>query len=235
MHPDYDRNLSYSLPLLWGMTGIFVNKQAYSPNSITKWADLWDKKFNNQLMLLDDTREVFAMALISLGYSGNDHNPEHIKQAYLKLKDLMDNVKVFSTETVVSIMIDGDANAGMAWNGDAYKAYEENNDVMFIYPKDGFMIWVDNIAIAKTARHKDAAYQFLNFLLRPDIAKQIAIATSYPIANLAGEKLLPESMRNNPTAYPSSEVLKHGEFEMDVSDETLALYEQYWEKLKMGS
>lgn len=234
-HPTYDNNLDYSIPLLWGVTGIFVNKNAYSPQTITKWSDLWNPAYVNQLMLLDDTREVFAMALIALGYSGNDHNPEHIKQAFLKLKTLMNNVKVFSTETVVSIMIDEDANLGMAWNGDAYKAWEENKNVTFIYPKDGFMIWVDNFAITKTAHHKDAAYQFLNFMLRPDIAKQVAIATSYPVANLAGEKLLPETLRNNPTSYPSADILKHGEFEIDVDDATLALYEKYWEELKMGS
>ncbi|EKD70874.1 MAG: hypothetical protein ACD_46C00353G0004 [uncultured bacterium] len=71
-------------------------------------------------------------------------------------------------------------------------------------------------------------------MLRPDIAKAIALYTNFPIANLAGQKLLPPEMRNNPIIYPSKEVLKHGEFQVDLGEETLALYEKYWEELKMG-
>lgn len=234
LHPAYDPDTQFSVPYLWGVTGMFVNSLAYQPDSLKKWSDLWDKQFANQLMLLDDTREVFSMALLSLGYSANDKNPEHIKEAFLKLKKLMQNIKVFSTETVVSIMIDEDATVGMAWNGDAYKASLENPHVKFIYPADGFVIWVDNFAIPKQPPHKKEAYAFLNFMLRPDIAKQIALYTRYPIANLAAQKELPAEIRNNPVAYPPHDVLKHGQFQVDLGDETLAIYEKYWETLKMG-
>jgi len=234
LHPIYDPQTETSVPFIWGITGIFVNKNAYQPNSIKKWTDLWDPRFVNQLMLLDDSREVFSMALLSLVYSANDTNPDHIKQAYLKLKALMQNVKVFSTDTVVSILIDEDANAGMAWNGDAFKASQENPNIQFIFPQDGFVIWVDNFSIPKDAPHKDAAYAFINFILRPDIAKEVALGTSFPITNLAGEKLLPPEIRNNATIYPSQEVLKHGQFQIDLGEETLDIYEKYWEQLKMG-
>jgi spermidine/putrescine transport system substrate-binding protein len=171
---------------------------------------------------------------LALGYSPNDSRPEHIKAAYLKLKELMPNVKVFSTETVVSIMIDEDATVGMAWNGDTSKASQENKNIKFIFPKEGFVIWVDNFSIPIHAPHKDTAYAFINFILRDDIAKEIALYTAFPIANLAAQKLLPEEIRNNPTIYPSKEILSHGQFQIDLGEKTLALYEKYWEELKMG-
>jgi len=230
----YDPQSEYSVPHFWGVTGIFVNSNYFAPESIKKWSDLWDERFYNQLMLLDDTREIFSMALLSLGYSANDHDPEHIKAAYLKLKELMKNVKVFSTDTVVSIIIDEDATVGMAWNGDTFKASQDNHNVKFIYPQEGFVIWVDTFAIPTNAPHKDAAYEFINFILRPDIGKEIAISTGFPTANLAAQKLLPPEIRDNPTAYPSKEVLRHGQFQTDLSDDTLALYEKYWEELKMS-
>lgn len=234
-HPSYDPELDNCVPYLWGVTGIFYNKKYYQAGEIKKWTDLWDKRFYDQLLLLDDTREVFSMALLSLGYSANDTNPEHIKQAFLKLKSLMQNVKVFSTDTVVSIMIDEDATVGMAWNGDSFKAYSENKDIQFVFPKEGFVIWVDNFAIPQNAPHKDAAYTFINFMLRADIAKESALATRYPTANLAAQKQLPANIQNNPIAYPSKEILKHGQFQTDVGDDTLALYEKYWEELKMSN
>ncbi len=230
----YDPQGEYNVPHIWGITGIFVNSSYFDPNSIKKWSDFWDERFYNQFMLLDDTREIFSMALLSLGYSPNDANPDHIKAAFLKLKELMKNVKVFSTDTVVSIMIDEDATVGMAWNGDTFKALQENPKIQFIYPKDGFVIWVDNFAIPKNAPHKDNAYEFLNFILRPDIGKQIALTTGFPTANLAAQKLLPPQIRNNPTAYPSQDILKHGQFQTDLGEDTLALYEKYWEELKMS-
>jgi spermidine/putrescine transport system substrate-binding protein len=232
-HPDYDKNTEYSVPFIFGITGIFSNKHYFAPQTIKKWADLWDKRFYNKLLLTDDIREVFSMALLSLGFSANDRDPEHIKAAYTKLKALMPNVKVFSTDIVVSIIIDEDVTAGMAWNGDAFKAYRENPNVQYTFPEEGFVIWVDNFSIPTNAPHKEAAYQFIDFILRPDIARDIALSTGFPTTNLAGKNLLPDEIRNNPVVYPPKSVMQRGQFQVDLGDETLALYETYWEKLKM--
>ena len=226
--------MEYSVPFLWGITGIFYNKKYFNSQHFTKWSDLWQPDLYNQLMLLDDAREVFSMALLALGYPVNDKNPEHIHQAYLKLKTLMPNVRVFSSDTVVSIMIDDDATIGMAWNGDTYKASLENKAVNFVFPKEGFVIWVDNFAIPKSAPHKNNAYKFINFMLRADIAKAIALYTHYPTTNQAGQQLLPEAIRNNETIYPPANLLRKGQFQTDLDDKTLELYEKYWELLKMG-
>lgn len=234
LHAAYDPDNAVSMPYLWGVTGIFFNDQYYQENTIQKWGDLWNKAYANQLLMLDDNREVFSIALISLGYSPNDTDKEHIKQAFLKLKALMQNVKVFSSDTVVSIVIDEDANLGAVWNGDAYKASLENKAVRFTYPTDGFVIWVDNFAIPITAPHKENAYLFLDFILRADIAKRVALITHYPTANLAAQKLLPRSISENPIIYPPKKILQRGTFQTDLGDETLALYETYWEQLKMG-
>lgn len=231
----YDPTNDYSIPFIWGTTGIFVNREYYPlSHSLTRWADLWDKKFENQLMLLDDSREVFSVALLALGYSINDMNPAHIKQAYLKLKTLLPNTKVFKSDGVIAILIDEDATIGMAWNGDLYKAKKENSHLDFIYPKDGFVIWVDNFAIAKNAPHRENAYKFINFMLRADVAKEVSLNNNYPTPNLAAQKLLPEDIRHNATIYPSHEVLNRGQFQTDMDDAAVQLYEKYWEKLKMG-
>lgn len=234
LNPSYDPHSEYSVPNVWGITGIFVNKQYFSPNSIKKWSDLWEQRFNNQLLLLDDTREVFSIALMSLGYSANDRDPVHIREAYLKLRTLMQNVKIFSSGTAISIMIDEDASVGMAWNGDAYKAAHENKNIEYVFPEDGFVIWVDNFCILKNAKHKEAAYLFLDYILRADIAKDSAVSSNFPTANLAAFNLLPAELKNNKTAYPSHEVMKRAQFQTDIGDDTLALYTKYWEELKMS-
>lgn len=233
LHLPFDPQAEYSVPYLWGTTGMFVNDKFYKTNSVKRWSDLWNERFRDQLLILDDSRDIFAISLISLGYSINDRNPEHIKQAYEKLRSLMANIKVFSTDTVVSIIIDEDARAGIAWNGDAYKASQENPAIHYNYPEEGFVIWIENLAMPKNPPHKTEAYEFINFLLRPEIAKTIALYTGYPTVNLAAQQLLPQEIRSNPTVYPKKETLRRGQYQLDVGSETLSLYEKYWEELKM--
>jgi spermidine/putrescine transport system substrate-binding protein len=230
----YDPQSNYSIPFIWGITGIFLNKDYFPAAELTQWSDMLNKKYANQLMFLDDAREVFSAALRMLSYSINDSNPRHIQQAYLKLKELMPNVRLFNTDAVKSILIDEDATVGMVWNGDLYNAQQENSKLAFVYPKDGFEIWVDNFSILKNSPHRDNAYLFLNFLMRPEIAKTISLSINYSTTNLAARKLMPVEVRSNPVLYPSTDVLRRGEFEYDTGDTTAALYEKYWEQLKIA-
>lgn len=231
----YDPKSDYSIPFIWGITGLFINKDYFSPTGLTTWSQLSDQKYKNQLMFLDDSREVFSMALRLCGYSINDSDPEHIKKAYLKLKELMPNVRLFNSDAVSSMLIDEDATIGMAWNGDLYRSKKENPQLEFIFPHDGFEIWVDNFALLKDSPHKDNAYLFLNFLMRPEIAKEVSLSINYSTANLSARKLMPADIKNHPALYPSYEVLKRGEFQTYMNDSTTALYERYWEQLKMGA
>jgi spermidine/putrescine transport system substrate-binding protein len=233
-HPNYDPQGKYSIPYLWGVTGIFYNDEYFTSNSFSSWNDLWRANLKNQVMLLDDNREVFSMALLSLGYSPNDQDPAQVLKAFRKLQALIPNVKVFSSDTVVSIMIDEDVTVGMAWNGDAYKASLENEHIKFVFPKDGFVIWVDTFAIPKGAPHLENAYKFLNFILDAKVARDASLITSYPITNAAGQKLLPQAVRTNPMIYPSKEVLARGMFQSDVGEAIISIYESDWEQLKMS-
>lgn len=230
---NYDPHNHYSLPLIWGATGIFYN-QAWVKKTPLTWGDLWDKQWRHQLMLLDDPREVFGMALLKLGYSPNDSNLEHIEQAFQSLQALAPNIKIFASESIQSIMIDADAMLGTAWNADVFKARLENTNIQFVYPDDGFVIWIDCLALLKNAPHPDEAYTFLNFMLKATSAASLALAEGHAITNQAGKKLLPESTQKNTMIYPSSDVLKHGVIQRDLDKQILELYNTYWQKLKFS-
>ncbi len=230
---DYDPNNRYSVPIIWGTTGVFFNKQVViSPPQ--KWSELWNKKWRHQLMLLDDSRELFAIALMSLGFDPNDTSPEHIRLAYEHLLELIPNIKLFASDSIQAIIIDEDANIGSAWNGDTYKAQLENKAIQFIYPKDGFVIWADCLAIPKNPPHLKEALQFINFILKPESSIQIALKEGHAITNAKGKDLLPLSVKNNPMIYPSEEIIKRGYFQRDVGENTLTLYNYYWEQLKLS-
>jgi spermidine/putrescine transport system substrate-binding protein len=229
----YDPGNQYSVPIAWGATGIFYNQQWVKSPPKT-WRNLWNTRWKNQLMLLDDPREVFAIALLSLGYSPNDPNPKHIQEAFNHLRALTPNIKLFASESIQALMIDEDALVGIAWNGDAYKAHAENSNLRFAYPEDGFVIWIDCLALLKQAPHPDEAYAFINFMLKAQSAAMLGQSEGYAIPNQAGKALLPEALQHNPMVYPSPEVLKHGVIQRDVTEANLALYNTYWQQLKFA-
>lgn len=230
---NYDPGNRYSVPLIWGATGIFFNRDFVKITPRT-WSTLWQSRWRQQLMLLDDSREVFAIALMSLGFNPNDNDPKHIEAAYEHLLALVPNIKLFASDSIQAIMIDEDAIAGSAWNGDAFKAHAENNKIDFVYPNDGFVIWVDCLAMPLNPPHPDEAYQFINFMLQAETSAKIALAEGHAITNAKGRELLPKAISENKVVYPSAETLKRGHFQRDVGEETLALYNQYWQQLKLA-
>lgn len=230
---EYDPENNYSVPLLWGATGIFYHSKWINYN-ITSLKELWMNQWKSQLLLLDDPREIFSIALLSLGFNPNDNNHEHINKAYQKLLELIPNIKLFASDNIQSILIDEDALLGVSWNGDAYKAYKENSAINFIYPQEGFVIWVDCLAIPAKAPHLEEAYKFINFLLEPENAKEIAEKTGFAITNEAGKALLPDTIKTNTIIYPDAKTLKKGYFQRDVPTETIELFNKYWEQLKLA-
>lgn len=229
----YDPSNQFSIPLVWGATGIFYNHH-FVKNPTRTWASLWDKRFHGQLMLLDDSREVFSMALMALKYPPNDTNPDHILAAFNHLLALIPNIKLFGSDGIQAVMIDEDAIVGTSWNGDALKAQVENPNIQFVYPDEGFVIWIDCLAIPVNPPHPNEAYQFIDYLLRAQTAATIALQQGYAITNRPGIALLPDAIRNNPNIYPNETILKRSHVQRDVNDKTLLLYNQYWQAFKLA-
>jgi spermidine/putrescine transport system substrate-binding protein len=229
----YDPQNAYSAPLIWGATGIFYNHNYVKQPPMT-WAALWHPNYKNQLLLLDDSREVFAMALMALGYSADDANPTHIKAAFNHLLLLIPNIKLFSTEGIQALLIDEDTTLGMAWNGDVYKSHLENNALEFIYPKEGFVIWIDCLAIPFNAPHPIAAHAFINFLFRPEIAQQIARSQGHAITNATAKAQLPQSIQDDPMVYPPDDIRARGTIQRYPGEQAVNLLNQYWQALKLA-
>jgi spermidine/putrescine transport system substrate-binding protein len=230
----FDPNNDYSIPYLWGSTGIVVNKNYFDPSKITRWSDLWKPEFQDKLLFHDEPHDVFSVALMVLGYPASDANPDHVYQAYLKLKELLPNIKLFNTDVAKVNYLDEDTIIGMGYSGDTYQAWKENPNLVYIYPEDGFVTWIDCLAIPKNAPHLNNAYKFLNFLMRSDIAAKISIELAYASPNRAALQYMPASMRNNPIIYPDAKTLARAQFETEPGTVN-QLYEKYMEELKVSA
>ena len=230
-----DPENKYSIPYMWGSTGLAINGEAVDPATVNSWNDLWRPEYKGQVMLMNDMREVFGMALLTLGYSGNSKNPDEIKAAYEKLTTLMPNVKTFNSDASRMPYMEGETTVGMSWNGEAIIANNEGlTSLVYKYPTEGAILWMDNFVIPKNAKQVDAAHKFIDYLLRPENSKIVSEEIGYASPNIAAREMMPEEVKNNPTIYPSKEVLAKAEFQEDVGDEALQVYQQYWDKLKTG-
>lgn len=233
LNKPYDPGNEYSIPYLWGSTGIGVNGKEIDSSTITSWADLWDEKWKGKLLLTDDVREVFHMALKKNGFSTNSTNPDEIKVAYEDLQKLMPNVLVFNADAPREPFLAGDVNLGMIWSGEVKMAQQENPDIEYIFPKEGAGFWVDSFVIPAGASNADNAHKFIDYMLRPEVGQQVVEELGYSTPNIAVKELLDEDNRSNPVIFPAAADVAKGEFQNDIGD-AMKLYDGYWEKLKTG-
>lgn len=227
----HDSQNRYSLPYIWGVTGISYNQQMVDV-PITRWADLWDVKYAQQVMLIDDIRDVFGMALKLKGFSINSQNEDEIKAAYDSLVDLQENVLLYNSDAPQMPFLSGDAVVGMQWNGNAYQGQVEMAELQFVMPQEGAILWMDNFTIPSGSKNKALAHQFINFMYQADNQAEIVKSLGYASATKAGRALLPDELKNNPTIFPAEQDVKNGEFINDVGPQALAIYEKYWQRLR---
>ncbi|WP_028022009.1 extracellular solute-binding protein [Enterovibrio calviensis] len=225
----FDPNNDYSIPHVIAMTGLAVNTDMYNPDDFTSWGDLWNPELEGQIMLMDDTREVFHIALRKLGYSGNSTDPKQIDEAYEELKKLMPNVLVFNSDNPANPYMSGEVGLGMLWNGSAAAAQREGLPIELVWPKEGGIFWVDSLSIPKNAKNVEAAHKMIDFLLRPEIAAKISADTGY----LTAVEKSNSAYKDNPALFPPQEDLDRGEWQ-DAVGELTEKYENYFLRLKTG-
>ncbi|WP_115718674.1 extracellular solute-binding protein [Gallaecimonas mangrovi] len=233
LNKEYDPGNQYSVPYFWGSTAIGVNADDIDPKTIHSWKDLFDPKYKGRLLLTDDVREVFQIGLTLNGYSANSTDPKQIEKAYETLKPLVANTQVFNSDAPRLPYLSGDVDIGMIWNGEVYMANKEGGHLAYIYPKEGAIFWVDSFAIPSHAEHTTAALKFINYMMRPEVAKECVEYVGYATPNLAGKALLPDALKNSKVIFPDKETVDKGQFQTDVGP-AISIYEKYWTKLKTG-
>lgn len=233
MNKPYDPNNDFSVPYLWGATSIAINGNDVDATQITKWADLWKPEYAGKLMIMDDVRDNFYVGLRVAGFQNNSTNEEEIKAAYEQLKTLWPSIKVINSDSPKTPLIQGNVSIGAIWNGEAYMAQQEMENLQYIYPEEGAVLWVDSFVIPKGAANVENAHKFIDFMLRAESAKAAIEELGYAAPNTAGIALLDEALRTNKTVFPAAEDIAKGSFHQDLGD-TVLIYEKYWELLKAG-
>jgi spermidine/putrescine-binding protein len=231
LNQQYDPDNRHSLPYLWGTTGIGYDKTKIG-GSIDSWGALFDERHAGRILMLDDMREAFGAALKLMGRSINEKDPAVLRQAAERLKKQKRLVKTYNSSDFANLLASGDVDVAHGWNGEMAEAVASHPDrLVYVVPKEGGTLWIDNLAIPKGARNLDAAYAFINFVMEPGIMARIVNDVHYAGANQAALPMIDEAIRNNPAIYPPREVLDRCELIEDLG-ETTPLLDELWTEIK---
>ena len=246
----FDPGNKYTLPYQAGTDAIVVNTEAVE-SVPTSWADLWNPEYAGRMVSLDDSRAIIGITLLTLGYDLNTTDPAQLAEAKTKLSELVNNIKLFDSDSPKSALIGGDVDLGITWTGEAFLAQQENPAIEYVYPTEGAVFWQDNYAIPADAPHLDAAYAWLNYSMQADLfwlmlrdfpynnpskaALDYAKGNEMAIEDANGEMttvnaLYEAYMNSNITNTPAEAIAKGHRIE-DVG-EALPLYDQIWTEVK---
>lgn len=188
----YDPDNTYSLPFLWSTTGIAYN-QKYFPEPPASYDVFFDPEKLCQhkgfVSLLDDPRETISMALLYLGYSVNETDPEVHKQVLDLVRAAKPCIAGFDSENFIRTLASEEVHMAGAWGFAAALAYLDNENIRYFIPKEGGIIWQDNMVIPADAPHPYTAHVWINYLLEPDIGARLTEWTFGFTPNL---KVLPQ-------------------------------------------
>ncbi len=236
LDPPYDPGLVYSVPYQWGTTGI-----GYNEATVGEVPDSWDWIFDpekvsqlgGEISLLNDQREVIGAALKYAGYSMNSVDEAELAEAKEVILAIKPYVATFDSDAYEDLLVAGDVALGHGWSGGYFQGIYESEDenLGYVIPQEGSVIWTDNMAIPKTSRRPYTAEIFINYMLEPEIGAQLTNWTYYGSPNAASLPMIADEIKENPGIYPPEETMGKLEFLSDLGEGTL-LWDRIWTEIK---
>ncbi len=234
INPIYDPENEYTVPYLWGMVVIIYNTTMVD-EEITSWGALWDEKYKDNILMFNNPRDAFGIACTYLGYSQNTENAAELEHASVLLQEQKEIVQGYVMDEIFDKMEGGSAAIAPYYAGDAVTMMDDNPDLYYCIPEEGTNQFVDAFCIPTTAKNKEAAEMYINFMCEAEIAYLNCDYTGYSTPIVPAFELLDEEVQNNPLCYPSDEYLiNNTEVFANLSSETNELMQTLWNQLKIG-
>jgi spermidine/putrescine transport system substrate-binding protein len=228
--PGYDPGNTHTVPYMWWTTGIGYDstKVTDSPTSSTA---LWDPRYDGHISMLDDFQEVFALALIQLGYSANTTDTTQMDEALALLQQQKPLVRVYSTDTI-GTMSSGDVWIGHIWGADTFAIQEENENVLYYIPEEGGVKGSDTLAIFSGAQHPIAAHLFINHMLDAEVSAANTNYIYYMGPNAAAKEFIDPAILEDPAINPDAGLVAKLEELLDLGPAVRDEYLTRWQTLR---
>ena len=230
----YDPENEYTVPYTWGTVGIIYDSTMIDMNEEDiDWDLLWNEDYADQILMFDNPRDAFAIAEIMLGYSINTESSEELADAADKLTEQKNIVQGYVMDEIFDKMGAGEALIAPYYAGDALTIMDENEDLNFVVPKSGTNLFIDAMCIPTTAKQKEAAEMYINFMCEPDIAFSNIDYICYSTPHSAAFEMLDEETQNDPVSYPDEDfIAENTTVFVNLSDEASREMQNLWTEMK---
>jgi spermidine/putrescine transport system substrate-binding protein len=227
----FDPGRQHSIPYQWGSTAFAVNRNVYK-GDISSLAIIFNppEELKGKINVLDSQGEVLALGSLYLGIPQCSQDREQLKALNDMLLAAKANWASFGSDTAKDVLVSGDAAAGMIYNGFSAKARAEGANVEYAFPKEGYVVWMDNMVLLKDAPNRANALKFMNFLLDPKNAAAVTNYAAYNSGVTGVDPFLSDAVRNSPENNPPAG--QKGEFIEACDQDTQKLYDAIWTNLK---
>jgi len=228
---DFDPGRMHSIPYQWGSTSFMVNRETFQgeindTNIIFNPPDELKGKIN----VLDSQGELLALASIHLGIPQCTTDRDQLKLLSQTVNEAKANWASFNSDGAKDVLVSGDAAAGMIWNGFGAKARNEGAPVEYAYPKQGYIVWMDNVVLLKDAPNRASAIKFMDFLLEPENIAAVSNFAQYAAGVKGVKPLLTDALKTSPEQNPPASA--PASFVKVCAPDVQALYDAIWTRLK---
>jgi spermidine/putrescine transport system substrate-binding protein len=174
---------------------------------------------------------LIGLTLKSLGYPLNSEDPAQLEAVQQRLLQLRPNVTLVGpyAEEAVPLLLSGQAAIMVGYAEDVLAARQENENIVYILPEEGALLWGDNFVIPANSPHQTTAELFINFLLRPEISAQITNENYYATPNEAAYPFIDPEIRNDPVIFPPNKALTRAEVYLPLSQAGENRYREIWQ------
>lgn len=231
-NPSYDPENLYTVPYSWGSVGIIYNTAYVAEEDVGSWDLLWNEKYTGKILMFDNPRDSFAIAQLLLGYSLNTEDTDELDAAAELLREQKPVVQSYVMDQVFDKMQREEAWIAPYYAGDYLMMVEENENLAFYRPEEGYNLFVDALCIPKGCEHKDEAELFINFLLEPEICGQNLEYLGYSSAETASLEYMDPEVANSPVAYPDESIQALGSTFSSLSQEGTQYMNALWLTVK---
>jgi spermidine/putrescine transport system substrate-binding protein len=229
--PTYDPGHKHSMPYMWWTTGFAYDTDKIK-DDLTDLTALWDQRFSQHIMMLDDQREAFAAALIRLGKDVNTVDDADLDAALALLKEQRPLVRVYSGDPIGTFK-SGNIWVGQDWSGDIWSVQETRPSVKYVLPQEGGVRGSDAAVIPQGAPHPIAATLFINHLLDAKVSAKNSNTVYYMGPNAAAKEFINKDLLADPAVNPDKAVLDKLQELLDPGAD-LEKYAKRWTELRAG-